>query len=165
MKAFGRFEGGVFYRNEGVEGRRATDAHQATWEFVHERPMPEPQPQYTDPFLMNTHAYRWTPVAGAPGVEEKTFGAFTDCRVRSASYKLDPGASFRAAGRGIFVVLSGRGSLENGPFRALTAAYLDSNENATFRADDTAEILLFGLPEVARMRRWPEALVGAAAGA
>jgi hypothetical protein len=161
LKAFGRFEGGVFHRNEGVEGRRATDAHQATWEFVNKRPMPEPQPQYIDPFLMDGNAYRWMPLDGTPGVEEKSFGMFTDCKIRSASYKLDPGATFRATGRGIFLVLAGRGTLEDGPYRALTAVYLNTGESATFTAAETSEILLFGLPEVARMRRASEALAGA----
>ena len=37
------------------------------------------------------------------------------------SYKLDPGASFSATGRGIYFVLSGGGSVAGDPFRRLTA--------------------------------------------
>jgi hypothetical protein len=92
------------------------------------------------------------PLDGTPGVEEKAFGTFTDCKIRNASYKLDPGASFTATGRGIFFVLSGAGSLEGGPFRKYTSLYLASGESATFKANETAEILLLGLPDIARMR-------------
>jgi hypothetical protein len=152
MSAFGHFEKGAFHRNEGVEGKRALDAYQATWEFVHQRPMVTAEPQYADPILMDTNAYRWMPLDGAPGVEEKAFGTFTDCAIRCARYKLDPGATFRATGRGVFFVLSGAGSVEGEPFRRMTTTYLETNENATFTASETAEILLMGLPEIARMK-------------
>jgi hypothetical protein len=111
-----------------------------------------PNPQYADAIMMDTHNYRWMPLDGVPGVEEKAYGVFTDCKIRNASYKLDPGASFEATGRGIFFVLSGAGSLEGGPYRKLTSLYVDTGESATFRATETTEILLLGLPDVSRMR-------------
>ena len=153
MKTFGHFEKGVFHRNEGVKGKRTMDAYQATWEFVHKRPMVLAKPQYADPILMDTNAYRWMPLDGAPGVEEKAFGTFTDCKIRSARYKLDPGAVLRATGRGVFFVLSGGGTVETEPYRRFTAVYLETNEAATFTASATTEILLFGQPEIARMKR------------
>jgi hypothetical protein len=158
LKAFGHFEKGVFYRNEGlpptpgVTSRKTLDSFQASWEFANKRPMVYPKPQYADPLLMDTEHYRWMPLDGAAGVEEKAYGTFTDCAIRSASYKLAPGSTFRATGRGIYLVLSGHGSLEGGPYRALTGLYLDSGESATFRAGETSEIVLMGLPEVRRMR-------------
>ena len=57
-----------------------------------------------------------------------------------------------ATGRGIFFVQSGSGSLEGGPYRKLTSLYVDSGESATFRASETSEILLLGLPDMSRMR-------------
>ena len=98
MKAFGRFEGGVFYRNEGVAGKKALDSFQATYEYINKRPMTTVRPQYADPLLMDTNNYRWLPLDGAPGVDEKSYGTFTDCAMRSASYRLDPGATLRASG-------------------------------------------------------------------
>jgi hypothetical protein len=153
MKAFGHFEKGVFHRNEGVEGKRTMDGYQATWEFVHKRPMVLAKPQYADPILMNTDAYRWMPLDGAPGVEEKAFGTFTDCAIRAARYKLDPGAVFRATGRGVFFVLSGTGTVEGEPYRRLTAVELQTGEHATFTATETSDVLLFGQPDLARMKR------------
>jgi hypothetical protein len=152
MKAFGRFEGGVFYRNEGVEGKKALDSFQATWEYINKRPMTVVKPQYADPLLMDTANYRWLPLDGAPGVQAKSYGTFTDCAIRSASYKLAPGATLRASGRGIFLALSGAGTVAGEPLRRLTAVYLESGEEASFAATESAEILLLGLPEIARMK-------------
>jgi hypothetical protein len=111
-----------------------------------------PEPQYADPILMDTHNYRWMPLDGAPGVEEKAYGTFTDCKIRSASYKLDPGATFAGTGRGVYLVLSGRGKVDGQPFRRFTALYLETSESATFRADETSEMIFLGLPEISRMR-------------
>jgi hypothetical protein len=152
MQAFGRFERGVYYRNEGVPGRHATDSFQAIWEFANGRPMVYPEPQYGGPILMDPRHYRWMPLDGAPGVEEKALGTFTDCAIRAALYKLDPGAAFTATGRGVYVVLSGRGELEAGPYARYTALHLESGESATYRCAESGEILLLGLPEIARMR-------------
>jgi hypothetical protein len=153
MQSFGRFEDGVFYRNEGVPGRRAVEAFQATWEHVYGRPMVIGPPQYVDPILVDTAAYRWKSVAGAVGVEEKRFGTFTDCDMRAARYKLEPGAALRVTGRGLFLVLEGRGSLANQSYRKLTGLYLGDGESTTFRADERSDILLLGLPALARMQR------------
>jgi hypothetical protein len=152
MKEVGHFDKGVYYRNEGVPGKRAVDSFQASWEFAKERPMVYPKPQYADAIMMDTHNYRWMPLDGAAGVEEKSYGIFTDCKIRNASYKLDPGATLQATGRGIYFVLSGRGSVEDEPYRKYTALYLESGETAAFRADETTEVLLLGLPDIARMR-------------
>jgi hypothetical protein len=152
LKETGRVENGVFYRNEGLPGKKTLDSFQATWEFANKRPLVYPKPQYADPILMNTENYRWMPLDGAPGVEEKSYGTFTDCAIRAASYKLDPGASLTATGRGIYFVLSGKGTLEGGPFRKYTAILLEDGESATFAATETSEIHLFGLPEIARIR-------------
>jgi hypothetical protein len=152
LKAIGHVDKGVFYRKEGLPGKKTLDSFQATWELANGRPMVYPKPQYADPILMNTTNYRWMPLAGAPGVEEKSYGTFTDCKIRAASYKLDPGASLKATGRGIYFVLSGKGTLEGGPYRKYTAILLETGESATFKAEETSEIHLFGLPEIARMR-------------
>ena len=152
LKAIGHVDKGVFYRKEGLPGKKTLDSFQATWELANGRPMVYPKPQYADPILMNTTNYRWMPLAGAPGVEEKSYGTFTDCKIRAASYKLDPGASLKATGRGIYFVLSGTGTVDGNGYRALSALYLDSGESGSFTAADTTEIVLLGLPDVSRMR-------------
>jgi redox-sensitive bicupin YhaK (pirin superfamily) len=146
MKQFGVFEKGVFRRNEGVPGKKNMDSFQATWEYANGRPMVYPKPQYADPVLMNPGQFRWMPLAGANGVEVKAFGTFTDCRIVCARYRVAAGASFTAHGRGLFLVLSGKGTVEGEPTRRYTAAYLEDGEQATFQAEETTEIQLLGLP-------------------
>jgi hypothetical protein len=153
LKAQGHFENGVFHRNAGLDGKPAMDSFQAAWEFAQGRPMIYPTPQYADPILLDTASYRWLPLDGAPGVEEKAYGTFTDCAIRSAGYRLAPGAAFTATGRGIFLVLAGAGTLAGEPYRTFTALYLDGDEHATYTAKDETEIVLLGLPDVARMKR------------
>jgi hypothetical protein len=135
-----------------VPGKKTMDSFQATWEFLNKRPMTYPKPQYGGQILMDTTHYRWMPLDGAAGVEEKAYGTFSDCTIRGASYKLDPGATFEATGRGIWLVLSGTGSLAGTAYRKFTSMYLDTGERATYRAGETSEILLLGLPDVARMK-------------
>ena len=155
MKQFGTFERGIFRRNEGVPGKKNMDSFQAVWEFANQRPMVYPKPQYADPILMNPEAFRWQPLSGAPGVEEKALGTFTDCNIRCGRYRLSPGSSYVAGGRGLFMALSGTGSVEGVPMRRYTSAYLKDGEQATFRADQTAEILLLGLPDESRIGSLP----------
>jgi hypothetical protein len=155
MKKYGTFDKGVYRRNEGVPGKKNMDSFQAVWEFANKRPMVYAKPQYNDPVIMNPETFRWQPVAGAPGVEEKTFGTFSDCNTRCARYKLAPGARFTAKGRGVFMALSGNGSVEGAPMRRYTTVYLKDGEQATFQADETAEILLLGLPDESRIGKLP----------
>jgi hypothetical protein len=152
LKAYGRFEKGVFYRNEGVPGKKTMDSFQASWEFLNGRPLVYPTPQYDASIMMETHNYRWMPLAGAPGVAVRAFGTFTDCAIRAASFRLDPGASLAVHDRGVYLVLAGRGTLENTPYKRLSALHLETGERATFTASETTEVLLMGLPDVARIR-------------
>ena len=41
--------------------------------------------------------------------------------------------------------------LEGRPYRRLTGLHLESGEQATFTAAETTEVLLMGLPDVARI--------------
>lgn len=153
MKKFGVFDQGVYRRNEGVPGKKNLDSFHAVWEFANQRPLVYPKPQYAKPVFMNQDAVRWLP--SAPGVEEKAMGTFTDCAIRCARYKLAAGSSFTGTGRGLYLVLSGKGSLEGRPMRRHTALYLKDGETASFRADETTEIQLLGLPNEALIGKQP----------
>jgi hypothetical protein len=122
------------------------DSFQAVWEYANQRPMVYPKPQYADPILMNPAHFRWMPLAGAAGVEVKKLGTFTDCEIRCARYRIAAGAGFTGTGRGLFLVLSGKGWIAGEPMRRFTAVYLADGEQVTFQADETTEIQLLGLP-------------------
>jgi hypothetical protein len=151
LSKIGEFRDGVFHRHPGVPGKRNVDGFEAVWEQACGRKLVYPASQYLRPVLMNPKAYRWMPLEGAPGIEEKALATFSECKIRCASYRLQPGATFTAAGRGIYLVLSGRGSTAGETFRPYTAVYLDSGETLKFEATEISEILLLGMPEVARM--------------
>mgnify|MGYP001556296367 FL=1 len=103
------------------------------------------------------------PVANAKGVAEKSLGTFSECRIRCALYRLDPGTDFAAQGRGIYLVLSGRGVVEGQTFRRFTAVYLDTGETARFKAGEISEIALLGMPDVASMMRHDSAQISSQA--
>jgi hypothetical protein len=157
MKSFGIFDKGVFRRNEGVPGKKNMDSFQAVWEYANQRPMVYPRPQYADPILMSPAHVRWMPLPGGDGVEVKALGTFTDCQINCARYRVAAGASFTGKGRGLFLVLSGKGSVENEPTRRYTAVYLEDGEHATFQAEETTEIQLLGLPSEALIGQQPVA--------
>jgi hypothetical protein len=113
-----------------------------------------PEPQYADPIFMNSNDYRAVPLDGAPGVAEKALGTFTDCKIRCARYTIEPGATLDATGRGVYLTLAGAGSVAGAPLRAFTGVYLESGERAAFTATETADVLLMGLPDIARMKTW-----------
>jgi hypothetical protein len=148
----GSFDGGVYRRNPGVDGPPVQDAYEVVWEYVKQRPMEYPEPQYASPILIDSDAFPWTPVEGVAGVEERALGNFTSCQYRAARYRLAPDAQFVATGRGVYFVLSGAGGLESGPFRDQTALYLEEDEKATFVASQISDILCLGLPRLALMQ-------------
>ena len=148
---------GSIRRNADVPGKRNVDGFEAVWEQVSGRKLVYPEAQYTEPFLMKPEGYKWTPLAGAVGVEQKTLGVFMDCEIPCTLFKVEPKATFTAKGRGIFLVLSGRGALAGETFRTYTSLYLDTGETAQFKADEVSEILLMGMPDLADIQTFAPA--------
>ena len=149
LAKYGEFKDGVFHRRQPADGKVNLDAFQAIWEHVNQRPLAYPKPRYDAPVLMDPGHYDWVPVAGADGVSEKAMGVFTERRAEIRLLKLEAGASFAVRGRALYFVLSGTGTLAGETFRRMTTLYLDTGETATFTARETAEILHFGLPNLA----------------
>jgi hypothetical protein len=149
----GTFEKGVFRPNPDQSDRRNRDGFEAVWEHINGRKLVYPEPQYASPVMMYSDHYKWMPVAGAEGVDEKLMGVFTDCGIPCAIYRVRSGATFTAHGRGIFMVMSGHGALEGHTFRQYTSVYLDTGETTQFEADQVSEILLMGMPDVAAIQK------------
>jgi hypothetical protein len=149
LKAFGTFKDGIFHRNEGVSGRRNSDAYQAIWEHVHGHEMVYPKGRYDAPIHADSKNYDWAPVRGVQGVSEKLFGVWTERRTEAGVLKLEPGVHHRVDGRGVYLVLSGSGECEGQPLRQYASVYLDQDEAATLRAAETMTLLHYGLPDLA----------------
>jgi hypothetical protein len=148
LRRFGSFEGGVYRRNEGVPGKRNLDGYEAIWSHVNGRAMQYPAPRHPGPVMMQRDKVAWTPVAGLPGVSEQALGTFTEHNTAARYLKLEAGATFTATGRGIYVVMNGKGNAGNSPLRQHTTVYLDNDETATFTADQAMELLHLGLPDL-----------------
>ena len=150
LKKFGRFEKGVYRRNEDVEGKRNMDGYQAVWENVNKRSMKYPQPRYNDPIMMNPEHFDWVPVEGAPGVSDKLMGVFTERRSAAQFLKLEPQARFKGHGRGVYFVLSGEGKIAGEPYRGLTTVYCEAGDDPDFTATTETQMLMLGLPRVGK---------------
>jgi hypothetical protein len=148
LKKFGTFEGGIFRRNDDVEGRRNSDAYQAIWEHVHGRRMDYPKPRYRDPIMVDPENYEWLSVAGVEGVRQKPLGTFTERECAATLIELAPGRTCRAGGPSIYLLLSGAGTAGDKPYRSLTALHLDSGETVEFSARETTEVLRLVLPNL-----------------
>jgi len=149
LKKYGTFEGGIFRRNDDVEGRRATDGYQAIWEHAHGERMEYPKPRYRDPIMVDPANYEWLPVAGEPGVTHKPLGTFTERQCAAELLRLERGATYRADGRSVYLVLRGSGVVRDAAFRQLSAFHLEDGERAELVARDETEILRLALPDLA----------------
>jgi len=148
LKKFGKFEGGIFRRNDDVEGRRNTDGYQAIWEHVNGQRMEYPKPRYRDPIMVDPAHFDWRPVEGMPGVAEKPLGTFSERQCGASLIKLTRGATWRARDRSVCLVLSGSGIAGNASYRQMTALHVDEGEEADIVARDETEILCLALPDL-----------------
>ena len=152
LKEFGEFKDGVFHRREGVpgilRGKSKMDAYRAIWEHVHGRAMVYPKGRYDAPIMMDAGNFAWARVRGAAGVSEKLFGVFTERRTQARLVRLDAGAHYEVAGRGVYLVLSGAGAAGGAPLEKFTTVFLDTGERGTLSASETTELLHYGLPDL-----------------
>jgi hypothetical protein len=162
LKKFGTFEGGIFRRNDDVEGRRQTDGYQAIWEHAHGERMEYPRPRYRDPIMVDPANYEWLPVAGMPGVTHKPLGTFTERQCGAELIRLKRGASYPAGARSVCLVLSGAGIVGTQPYRQFTAFHVDENEHADMVARDDTEFVLLVLPDLTGLQARRPAQVEAA---
>lgn len=149
LERLGEFREGVFRRRAGVAGRKNQDAFEAIWEFVNERALEYPASPYDAPTLVDPAAMSWQPLAGMPGVAEKRLGAFPANDTSMRLVRVDADASFDAAGRGIFLVCSGAGTVADVPVRRWTALHLEAGEQATIAARERCQLIHFELPTLA----------------
>src|SRR5581483_8352787 len=152
LKKVGTFKDGIFRRNDDAEGRRSTDGYQAIWEQVNARRMDYPKPRYRDPIMLDPAHYDALPVAGMPGVSKKRLGTFTERQCGASVVALKRGAIYRAAGRSVYLVLSGSGIAHDSVYRRFTALHLAEGEEIDIVARDETEIVRLVLPDLANMR-------------
>jgi hypothetical protein len=151
LKAHGRFDKGVYRRNEGEEGKRNLDGYQAIWEHVNKRAMKYPEPRYHDPIMMDPEHFDWVPADDAPGIYAKLMGVFTERGTKAQFLRIEPRAKLRGFGRSIHFVLGGDGRVGPERYRRCTTVLCEDGDEATFEAAAPSEILVLGLPRLDRV--------------
>lgn len=162
LKKFGVFKDGIFHRNDDVEGRRNVDGYQAIWEHVNGQRMDYPKPRYRDPVMVDPDNYEWVAVHDMSGVVQKPLGTFTERQCGAALIKLTRGATYRAAGRSVYLVLSGSGIADDVGYRRHTALHLEEAEYADVVAREETDILRLVLPDLVGVQAHRPARVEAA---
>jgi len=149
LQKLGTFDDGIFYPNEDVTDKKRMDGSRAVWEHVMQRSLKFPKPRYDKPIFMDPAHFDWVPLEDTPGVARKLFGVFTERKSAAAFFKIDAGTSFAVrGGRDIYFVIAGAGTLETEVYRFQTTLFLERDEQATFTADETTEVLHLHLPDL-----------------
>jgi hypothetical protein len=129
LKAFGTFESGVFHRPKEDGGRKNQDAYEAVWEHIHGKRMEYPQSAHQEPVFMHPDDFAWSPEPGAPGVQRKLLGVFSERALRMSVLGVSAGGSATIAPNSICFVLAGSGSAQGKAWQ----------QHATLRTGDAAD--------------------------
>lgn len=151
LKAFGRFEGGVYKRNDPApQERRNQDAFEAVWEFQHGRPVEYPKPRLTQPVHFRAGNVPWQPLADHAGVHLRELGRFSERDIHLYTLKLEAGATYAMPQVGqerLLFVLRGSGRFGGGgEWLKHSAAHLQADETCELQAQEATELLVLTLP-------------------
>jgi hypothetical protein len=142
----GDFQKGVYRRRDDVPGRRNQDAFEAIWEYVKGRTMTYPASAFSGPVISDPGLLEWAAIGGAAGVWEKALAGFAGAQTAVRLLRLAPGAGLDVRGRGVFLVLSGGGTVAGQAARRLTAFELEAGEAAALAADEEMTVVHYALP-------------------
>lgn len=145
LKRSGRFESGVYYRNDGA----TADGYEAVWQHVKSVPISYPAPRYQAPILVHTDNFSWRTIA--PGASWKNLGVFTEARTECAKLKLLPGARHRyfdAHRTTLAVVLTGKLAVDGAEHGELVALRIEPNEVIELEGRELSEVLFLVLPDL-----------------
>ena len=153
LQTMGEFKDGVFYRNEGLPGKKNVEGSQAIWEHIMKRDLEYPKPRYAAPILTLPENFDWISIKGEKGVSKKRVGTFSERQTAASFLKLEPNAQYTVTGtRDVYFVISGTGSMESSggadPYSHATSVFLDRGEELLISATEETEILNFRLPDL-----------------
>jgi hypothetical protein len=144
----GSFDGPFYVR---PDGKREWGLN-TVWQHVFGVKLKYPRSRYKSPIIANPKCFNWLRLAGAPGVEHKFMGAFSERGVWIEMIRLRPNAAWSSLdprARRLFVVLSGNGQAAGQPVGYLTALQVEPGETFDLRAaNDELTLFLIGLPPI-----------------
>lgn len=152
---FGRFEKGVFRRNDAKRGagKRNLDGYEAIWQHVTGKTLEFPPPRYTDPVIMKPAHFAWRD-SGVSGVRQKDLGRFSDrgtevtvFQVHAGKRRVLPGADHLR----VVFVMKGRGKCGRKDYKRHSALEFAAGETAAFTPETATELLVMTIPSVAAL--------------
>jgi hypothetical protein len=147
LRQHGEFVDVLYRRRDG----KTFNGLDAVWQHAVGRKLEYPKPRYSGPIIIEPGSFCWRPINGAPDVERKRLGAFTERETWADMVRLRSGARWTPASndaRQLLFVLSGTGTAENAGLMAHSAIRVDPGERVTIRCEDATEALIFGLPPI-----------------
>jgi hypothetical protein len=133
------------------EGRKHNkDSMMALLEYLRNEPEVIPKARFEDPVVMNPENFSWLPTKD--GCFSKELGSFTEFRTTIGMVKLTPGGSHTLSFDSriaLVMVVSGRINVGDDELQVKDAIRLDRGETQRVSSVDGAELLYFGLPEIA----------------
>ncbi|MFI9381883.1 hypothetical protein [Kutzneria sp. NPDC052558] len=110
-----------------------------------------PRPRYQSVLIMDPERFNYLPLPGAPGVQRKYFGSFTERAFWIEFIKVDAGVCWTSTvheGRRLMVVLSGGGSVGETKIGPLAALQVEPGETLHLAATEETVLYDVGLPPV-----------------
>lgn len=157
LREQGEFDDVLYRRHDG----RTQGGLEAVWERAFGRKLEYPNPRYAAPIIMNPESFPWVPASENSQLSRKHLGAFTERGVWAEVLRLRGNARWTSRddhARRLFFVLAGNGICAGEALAPYSAIQAELAEQVEVVAHDDIELLLFGLPPVARL---PEAAAAA----
>ena len=136
----------MYTRTKPGGGKINKDAYEAVWEQVNGRKLVYPAQRYAKPVFMEAEGFEWVPLDGGQGVDYKLLGVFSECRVRIAKFRLQPGSSMALDDNSIYFIETGEGDVDGTAYEKYGTVYLHENEAASLSATTETMLLQLGLP-------------------
>jgi hypothetical protein len=152
LRKHGEFVDVVYRRNDG----RTQGGLEAVWEHAFGDRLEYPNPRYSGPIIMDPKSFPWIADTDNPQVSRKKLGSFTERGTWAETIRVnDKGhwVSRDVRARRLLFILSGNGKCGDALFSQYSAIQIEIGETADVAANGDVELLLFGLPPVAKLKR------------
>ena len=146
----GTLKDGVYKWVDENGRKHAKDSMVALLEHVRKEPEVIPKPRFDEPIVMNPKNFDWLPTTD--GCFTKELGVFSELRTTIGMVMLPPGGSHTLSldsRIALVIVVSGLINVDSNELKAKDAIRLDRGETQKISSVNGAELLYFGLPDLA----------------
>jgi hypothetical protein len=146
----GTIKDGVYYWVDDQGRKHAKESMAALLEYLRNEPEVIPPPRFDEPVVMNPKNFSWLPTK--EGSFTKELGTFTELRTTIGMVKLPPHGSHILSFDSritLVIVVSGLINVGDDELTEKDAIRLDRGEIQKVSSIDGAELLYFGLPDIA----------------